>query len=136
MKSIKEIEKDLNSYDFAEISPGVFIEKSKSLIEQQKTWCDEDESKSIDFESYPYWITTDNGAEPYPVDTIQEATDYIIERYRFETGNVFEYSGEHNAYIFIGKKIGYSKEELMKMMNAKCTKDHVLRRKKDEEEDY
>jgi hypothetical protein len=36
------------------------------------------------------------------------------EKYRFETGAVFEYSAGHKAYIFIGKLNGKTKKQFIK----------------------
>ena len=37
-----------------------------------------------------------------------------IEKYRFESGSVYEYSESHKAYIFIGKLNGRSKAKFIK----------------------
>ena len=57
----------------------------------------------------------------------------MINRYRIATGSIYEWDSEQNAYIHIGKTVGKSKPELMKIRNAKCNKlTHVIYRDEDE----
>ena len=51
---------ECNTYGFASIAGGIFLETRESLLEQAQTWADEDPGRLIDFSAYPYWITTDN----------------------------------------------------------------------------
>jgi len=43
---------------------GVVIQTSENIISDQKDWCDEDQEKSTDFSTRPYWVTTDGGNPP------------------------------------------------------------------------
>ena len=43
---------------------GVVIQTSENIISDQKDWCDEDQEKSTDFSTSPYWVTTDGGNPP------------------------------------------------------------------------
>lgn len=69
-KAIKTVNKahdiiqDCNELGFATVSPGVFLETGKSLLEQSTSWHDDDPGKSIDFSACPYWLTTDCGTLP------------------------------------------------------------------------
>jgi len=43
---------------------GVVIQTSENIISDQKDWCDEDQEKSTDFSTSPYWVTNDGGNPP------------------------------------------------------------------------
>ena len=36
-----------------------------------------------------------------------------VDKYRFESGSVYEYSKEHRAYLFIGKLNGRTKKQFI-----------------------
>ena len=59
-----EIIRECYQYGVATVSAGVFVEASGFLQEQAETWADEDPGRAIDYRSYPYWLTTDNGILP------------------------------------------------------------------------
>lgn len=54
----------------------------------------------------------------------------MINRYRIQTGNVYEYNagipGAPGGYIHIGKKIQYTANELRQMNREKCKPDHTI----------
>lgn len=66
----------------AQIVPGVFLETSESMQEQQEDWADGDTSKEADFSTFPYWITTDNGADPIGVTENDSAVWAILDEAR------------------------------------------------------
>jgi hypothetical protein len=69
-KAIKTVNKasdiiqECHELGFATVSPGVFLETCESLLEQAETWHDDDPGKAIDYNAYPYWLTTDCGTLP------------------------------------------------------------------------
>lgn len=69
----------VNEEDFVELAPGIYLETGKSLADRQSYWADEDEDKSIDFTSSPYWLTTDSGDTPIPMASLQEALQLGLE---------------------------------------------------------
>lgn len=69
-KAIKTVNKasdiiqECHELGFATVSPGVFLETCESLLEQSTSWHDNDPGKAIDYNAYPYWLTTDYGDMP------------------------------------------------------------------------
>jgi len=62
------------------INDGVFLITSSDMIEDQKGWeCDEDTGdeylNDMDFSTSPFWITTDDGAEPVGIDDDAELNE-------------------------------------------------------------
>lgn len=56
----------------------------------------------------------------------------MINRYRIQTGSVYEYDCDHNGYVHIGRVTQYNKSELKLMATEKCEEDsHTI---DDEEE--
>lgn len=51
-----------------EIAAGVYLQTSENLVAEQSEWSPEDQSAAKDFTVAPYWITTDSGSSPEPVD--------------------------------------------------------------------
>ena len=64
IEQAKKIILECDSYGFATVARGIFLETRESLLEQAQTWADEDPGKAIDYSACPYWITTDNGILP------------------------------------------------------------------------
>ncbi len=50
----------------------------------------------------------------------------MIDRYRIETGTIYEY--ENGSYICIGRTAAYTESELNKMRSAKCNEDNLIYR--------
>jgi hypothetical protein len=71
----KIISKAKEAGRFCEIRAGIFLASAETMIAEQETWCDEDESKEFDFTVAAYWVTTDTGDEPYGVDTVYELVE-------------------------------------------------------------
>lgn len=69
------------------IASGVYLETQNEMIENQKSWDDEDPAKEIDFTTSKFWLTTDNGEEPEGFDSEAEARDYIDEENFNEINN-------------------------------------------------
>ena len=44
-----------------ELSSGVWLYTQESIVEEQKSWDEEDGSKVFDFTKAPMWISTDDG---------------------------------------------------------------------------
>lgn len=66
----------MNAYDaidsarengWVELQDGVYLSTRANIVDEQVTWSDEDGLKSFDFSGAPYWITTDDGADPIQV---------------------------------------------------------------------
>lgn len=38
--------------------------------------------------------------------------------FRFDNGSIFKYSDEHNAYVFVGKKIIFKAQEVARFRRA------------------
>jgi len=49
---------------YVEISSGVYLWSQEAIIEDQKEWNAEDNSKNMDFTTAPFWITTNSGESP------------------------------------------------------------------------
>lgn len=63
---------NLDKLGYLEIQSGVYLHTKENLIEEQKSWPDEDSVKNIDFSEHDYWITDDAGSKPEGVDSIEE----------------------------------------------------------------
>ena len=55
---------------FVEYRPGCYLATAEYMQAEQKRWGEDDKAKSIDFTVAPYWITTDSGDSPVPVDGV------------------------------------------------------------------
>ena len=51
-----------------QVTGGVYVQTAQNLIAEQVTWGPEDLSADSDFSVAPFWITTDSGDDPVPVD--------------------------------------------------------------------
>lgn len=60
------------------IQNGVFVQTVKDMISAQKDWHDNDPCKNMDFTSYPFWLTTDDGMIPEGFDSIDDAKNSLI----------------------------------------------------------
>lgn len=56
-----------------ELQSGVYLFTQEEIISEYQTWGEEDESNNIDFTTYRFWITTDNGVTPQGFDSIEAA---------------------------------------------------------------
>ena len=52
---------------FVRVSEGVYLHERDSIIEEQKSWSDEDGAKKMDFSAAPFWLTDDSGSAPIAV---------------------------------------------------------------------
>jgi len=59
-----------------ELRSGVYLCSQEHLTEEQAAWSDEDECKSTDFTTAPFWITTDSGTDPIAVDDGADLSEY------------------------------------------------------------
>jgi len=56
-----------------EFQPGSYLRSSAEMRADQATWDDLDKvGKAFDFTTSPYWITSDDGMEPYGIDEDDE----------------------------------------------------------------
>lgn len=55
-----------------EISPGAYICSASDMTADQERWDDEDPHKHTDFSTSPYWVTTDSGDDPIPIETADD----------------------------------------------------------------
>jgi hypothetical protein len=62
-KSLK-IVRDCYQYGVATVTRGVYLETSGFLQEQAASGNEEYPGKAIDYNAYPYWLTTVNGTLP------------------------------------------------------------------------
>lgn len=60
-----------------EIHNGVFLLTAGEIIEEQKTWAEEDAGKAFDFSGSKFWITTDNEVTPIGVDNAEELVELM-----------------------------------------------------------
>lgn len=51
-----------------QVTAGVYVQTAQNLIDEQVTWGPEDLSFDSDFSVAPFWITTDSGDDPVPVE--------------------------------------------------------------------
>ena len=63
---------DVVEQGFIEVRSGVCLNHRDSIMEEQKDWCDEDESKHFDFSTSDFWLTTNCGAT---IQAIQEGDE-------------------------------------------------------------
>ena len=56
-----------------ELRQGVYLMTSEELMEDQESWSDFDQSKTVDFSTYDYWVVSDSGADPEGFDCPQDA---------------------------------------------------------------
>ena len=71
-----EIVKECDSYGFATIAKGVFLEISATVQTQAEIWADEDMGRSLDYGAYPSWLLTDSGTMPIGI-TGADDTDLL-----------------------------------------------------------
>ncbi len=78
------LEYTINNMGFLEIEVGVYLSTAEQITAEQEDWFDNDAYKNFNFTSSEYWITTDCGAIPQGVETVQEGilTIYGIEACR------------------------------------------------------
>lgn len=67
---------DLLETGYYEVEPEVYLWTQKAIIEEQKTWDDEDPCKNFDFTKHLYWKTYNSMIEPEPYNSF---TDYFFE---------------------------------------------------------
>jgi hypothetical protein len=67
------IKAQVDKGETVELQPGVYLQSRESIVEEQKSWSDDDEAKDVNFYLYRYWITTDSGEGPYGYDCVSEA---------------------------------------------------------------
>ena len=60
-----------------EISEGVYLWTRIEIIEEQRSWSDDDESKALDFEGYAFWLTDSAGMKPRGYDSEAEALSEV-----------------------------------------------------------
>ena len=58
-----------------QVTAGVYVQTSENLIAEQVTWGPEDLSADADFSVAPFWITTDSGDDPVPVEDEDDVVD-------------------------------------------------------------
>jgi hypothetical protein len=58
------------------LRPGVWLQTSSSLADEQVGWSDDDPSKNLDCYSSGYWITTDSGTAPVAIRTPEDLRDF------------------------------------------------------------
>lgn len=82
MKDLKEIlgiiSDKIKKEECVEVISGIYISTSSSIIDEQTRWHDEDTAKNIDFSGDCFWMTTNTGDEPYPLDDNLD-DEYITE---------------------------------------------------------
>ena len=88
---------------------GVFIQTSENIISDQKDWCDEDQEKSTDFSTSPYWVTTDGGNPPVGIVSDADlnelmSTTVILVQYAVDYLDIDNMTGKY--VYFKGSPIG------------------------------
>jgi hypothetical protein len=63
----------------ADLGGGITLATAAVMESEQKDWPDEDPSKDVDFFSYLYWITTDNGIDPIGIDNVEDLIEVVAE---------------------------------------------------------
>ena len=63
-----------------ELGHGLFIETSDELKYQQDGWHDDDLHKFINFDEFPYWLTTDDGMNPEGFTSVDKCIKELKER--------------------------------------------------------
>lgn len=56
-----------------QVTTGVYVQTAQNLIAEQITWGPEDLSADSDFSVAPFWITTDSGDDPVPVEDSEDS---------------------------------------------------------------
>jgi len=83
MKTLQSIAGDYLSEAFkdgyADLGGGITLSTAAHMVSEQKDWPDEDPSKDVDFLSYLYWITTDNGIDPIGIDSAEDLIEVVAE---------------------------------------------------------
>jgi hypothetical protein len=74
-----EIVETLKNNDVWEIGNGVYAQTSEYTLQEQESWPDEDVYKLEDFNTSPYWITTDNGAGIWSIGNETEYNEFVKE---------------------------------------------------------
>ena len=65
-KTIATIKEAL-AMPYGEYQSGSYLRSSEDMIFDQETWSDEDDARDVDFETYPFWIITDDGEDPHGI---------------------------------------------------------------------
>jgi len=72
MKATKVIKRIVKEQGCIEIQSGVYLHTREDILAEQNSWSDQDAYKYMDFSTYKYWITTNDGVKPEGFDTISE----------------------------------------------------------------
>ena len=70
---MESILKALEEKGTIEVRPGVYLATGENQKADQETWNEFDAAKDIDFSVSPFWITTNDGADPEGFGSIEEA---------------------------------------------------------------
>jgi len=52
---------------YGEYQSGSYLRTSEDMIADRETWEEEDDCRDFDFTTHPYWVTTNDGMEPYGI---------------------------------------------------------------------
>ena len=74
MKTYTDILLDTNVEGLTKIQDGYYLWTRQQIIEEQKTWEDEDESKNLDFTIAEYWLEI-SGETMTPINNAQDLFD-------------------------------------------------------------
>jgi hypothetical protein len=76
MKTYAEMIREAQIEGMVDLENGCYLYSREEIIEEQKTWVNEDSSKNIDFSIASLWLTSCNIA-PQPVHTAQDLFDIL-----------------------------------------------------------
>lgn len=77
MSRALEIMSQATRQGWAEVSPGSYLHTQETILSEQRGWDDEDEAKEKDFTGYPFWLVTDSGDGPFPVEDAKDLEQYL-----------------------------------------------------------
>lgn len=75
--AIEELMELARREGYVEIRDGVYLNERKNIEAEQEGWIEDDSAKNFDFSEAPFWITTDDDAEPMSIHDADDLTDEI-----------------------------------------------------------
>lgn len=72
IKEFSSLDEIIGINPWVELESGVYLYSKGGLIDEQKSWQDNDFSKNEDFSVADFWLTTDSGGAPIAINTLDD----------------------------------------------------------------
>ncbi len=64
--------------EWVAVQDGVWLLSLAEMQVEAESWDDDDPAKGIDYTISPYWLITDDGADPVSIVTAQDLAEFIV----------------------------------------------------------